>query len=139
MTKYTDNEQYEKDKKIIINMLIDSGFRTAANILKQSKWVGADNQDKEIIRPIPVVKDKRGKLIQDYDQTDWLIAIQEEYKEATEQIILEDKTRAAEELQDLKHVCTTMQHWLGFDDKAIDELCAETNAKNQRRGYFKEE
>ena len=144
--KYTDNKFYEKDKKRFVKVLKehvnDAGSLDSLdvldilNLLEQSKWNGTVVNNSTTIRPIPVVKDKRGKLIKDYDQTDWFIAIRKKYKEAIEQIILEDKTRAAEELQDLKHVCTTMQHWLGFDDKAIDELCADTNAKNQRRGYF---
>ena len=144
--KYIDNKSYEKDKKRFTKLLKKHINDTESlgvldsldilNLLKQSKWSGTDN-DSVAIRPIPVVKDKRGKLIKDYDLTDWLIAISEKYKEITDEIILEDNSRAAEELQDLKHVCTTMQHWLGFDDKAIDELCNETNAKNQRRGYFR--
>ena len=138
MTKYTDNAQYEKDKANFTNLVgysIIINNRTLTDLLKQSKWIGTVD-DSAAIRPIPVVKDKYGRLIKGYDVRDWLIAINEKYKEVTRQIILEDNSLAAERLQELKHVCTTMQHWLGFDDKAIDELCADTNAKNQRRGYF---
>ena len=45
MTKYTSNEQYEKDKARLINILIGGGVEDfAINMLKQSEWVGAKSQ-----------------------------------------------------------------------------------------------
>lgn len=44
MTKYTSNESYEKDKAAIIltigNVPVGEGM-TIADLLKQSKWIGA--------------------------------------------------------------------------------------------------
>ena len=44
MTKYTSNEQYEKDKAAIIltigNVPVGEGM-TIADLLRQSKWIGA--------------------------------------------------------------------------------------------------
>ena len=41
MTNYTSNEQYERDKARLINILIDSGVEDfAVNLLNQSKWIG---------------------------------------------------------------------------------------------------
>ena len=46
MTKYTSNEQYEKDRLKIIarhSILKDMGI-DIIDLLNQSKWIGADNQ-----------------------------------------------------------------------------------------------
>lgn len=144
MTEYKDNETYERDKARVIDAIargipIENCFMgaygMAADLLRQSKWVGNET---EPIKPLPVVRDKCGKLIRDYDELDWLVKINEEYHEATVQIILEDTTRAAEELQDIITVCTSMLQWLGFDEHARDELTKQVNEKNRQRGYFEE-
>ena len=45
MIKYTSNEQYERDKARLINILIGGGVEDfAINMLKQSEWVGAKSQ-----------------------------------------------------------------------------------------------
>ena len=51
MTKYTDNDHYERDKAALIRIaegnsilnLIDNSD-TIANLLNQSKWIGADEE-----------------------------------------------------------------------------------------------
>lgn len=56
MTKYTNNEQYELDKARLINILIGGGVEDfAVNMLKQSKWIGADNQP--VNQPCTLLKD----------------------------------------------------------------------------------
>lgn len=88
-------------------------------------------------RPTPITVDKHHKLVASYAYNDWVQCLLEELSEIIDAILVEDaEEQIAEELQDLKHVCTSMQHWLGFDDKDIDKLCAETNEKNRKRGYL---
>ena len=49
MTKYTSNEQYEKDKARLIDILIGDGVGDfAVNMLKQSKWIGAYPTENDI-------------------------------------------------------------------------------------------
>lgn len=55
MTKYTNNEQYEKDKVLLIEKLekdLDNIYSLdpldvadVLNLLKQSKWIGNDDND----------------------------------------------------------------------------------------------
>ena len=56
MIKYTSNEQYERDKARLINILIGGGVEDfAINMLKQSKWIGADepvNQPCTLLRDV---------------------------------------------------------------------------------------
>ena len=66
MTKYTSNEQYERDKARLINILIGGGVEDfAVNILKQSKWIGADSPI--IINNQPV--NQHCTLLKDVDTT----------------------------------------------------------------------
>ena len=68
MTKYTSNEQYEKDKERLINILIGGGVEDfTVNMLKQSKWSGADEaatQEKN------VKKETKGGFFWDDDDDD---------------------------------------------------------------------
>ena len=86
-------------------------------------------------KPIPVIRDGSGKLICDYDRFDWFSKLNEELNEVKVAIwdfenYEDDNTydeaeglrRVAEELQDLKTVCTSMQSWLGYDEKARDKI-----------------
>ena len=94
-------------------------------------------------KPIPVVRDGSGKLISDYSMKDWFQKLNEELDEVKEAVIRDnnghsntyDKNDIAHELQDLITVATSMQEWLGFDEKARDKICAEVNQKNHKRGY----
>ena len=60
MIKYTSNEQYERDKARLINILIGGGVEDfAVNMLKQSKWIGANDnqQDCDYHKPYTLLKD----------------------------------------------------------------------------------
>ena len=57
MTKYTSNEQYERDKAAAIRRLKLFDFEVTINLLKQSKWIGADNQqDSGYHKPYSLLK-----------------------------------------------------------------------------------
>ena len=118
MTKYKDNEAYENDKA-------------------------------KLSKPLPVVRDKNGKPIKDYMPLDWFAKLNEELDEVKttwaddgdldrmEETIEGFKTACiCEELQDLITVCVSCMQYLGYDEKARDELCKEVNEKNRRRGYL---
>ena len=150
MTKYTDNEQYESDKARVVDKLSrhlhnksiihsESVFTNdILDLLKQSKWIDSDFSTK----PIPVIKDKHGKLVTDYKSSDWFRQLNEELDEikiaAVEGVfndfVLNDKI--AEELQDLITVCTSMLQWLGFDEYKRNQFAMQVNDKNRNRGYL---
>ena len=156
MTKYTDNDQYETDKARVVDKLSrhlhnksiihsESVFTNdILDLLKQSKWIDSDFSTK----PIPVIKDKHGKLIQDYSFTDWFNQLNEELDEIKEAAFIVDTSvcaeyelqqrinALAEELQDLITVCTSMLQWLGFDEYKRNELAMQVNVKNRNRGYL---
>ena len=110
-------------------------------LLKQSKWIGSGNDDENStsVLPIPVKKDKYGKLVKDYSYDDWTRKITEEFREILEEVLVEDNTRIAEELQDLITVCTSYLDFLGFDKQKRIELTKQVNDKNRQRGYFGED
>ena len=149
MTKYTSNEQYEKDKAKVLDALNSFSVYSSPrlldkieDLLEQSKWSGAPDN-----KPIPVVKDKAGKLTKDYSTLDWFNKLNEKLDEVKESANflkfrnLEHsggKFLVAEELQDLITVCTSFLNFLGYDQYKRGELCKEINEKNRRRGYFEE-
>ena len=144
MTKYTDNDHYENDKAKLFNALESFSVYSRPrlldriwDLLQQSKWIGSDFS----IKPIPVVKDKHGKLVTDYKSSDWFRQLNEELDEvkcAATVLDLYDSTveDLAEELQDLITVCTSMLQQLGFDESKRNHLCKQVNDKNRNCGYF---
>ena len=152
MTKYTNNDQYETDKakfiadierfagiqKMLHGTLEHHEAEELVNLLNQSKWIGSDFS----IKPIPVVKDKHGKLVTDYKSSDWFRQLNEELDEikiATVEGVFNDfvlNDKIAEELQDLITVCTSMLQWLGFDESKRNQLAMQVNEKNRSRGYL---
>lgn len=145
MTKYTSNVQYEKDKAALIRIAEGTSMVSLiqnadviAEFLKQSKWIGSGDDDNSVL-PIPVKKDKYGKLVKDYSYDDWTRKITEEFREILEEVLVEDNTRIAEELQDLITVCTSYLDYLGFDVQKRSQLTKQINDKNRQRGYFGED
>ena len=146
MNNYTSNEQYERDKARLINILIGGGVEDfAVNMLKQSKWIGSGDDDNSTsVLPIPVKKDGNGKLTKDYDVRDWFAKLNEEIdevKSAATAFDLYDSTveDIAEELQDLITVCTSYLDFLGFNLQKRSQLTKQINDKNRQRGYFEED
>lgn len=141
LTEYKDNEAYERDKAEMIRLAEKfSCFKpfldkrdVIAELLRQSKWVGADSEG---VRPLPVVKDGNGKLVKDYRFKDWFQKLHEELDEVIQAILANDNVSTAEELQDLITVATSMQERLGFDEEARNRLAMQVNEKNRKRGYL---
>ena len=157
MTKYTNNEQYEKDRLKIIarhSILKDMGI-DIIDLLKQSKWIGSGDDDNSTsVLPIPVKKDGNGKLTKNYSLRDWFSHLDEELTEVKMaavdrssltmyEIIQADNqiwiNHIADELQDLITVCTSYLDFLGFDKQKRIELTKQINDKNRMRGYFEED
>ena len=137
MTKYTSNEQYEKDKAKVLDALNSFSVYSSPrlldkieDLLEQSKWSGDPDN-----KPIPVVKDKAGKLTKDYSTLDWFNKLNEKLDEVKQS---SDIPKQAEELQDLITVCTSFLEYLGYDETARGDLAKQINEKNRRRGYFEE-
>ena len=90
-------------------------------------------------KPIPVIKDKAGKLTKDYSTLDWLNKLNEKLDEVKLSIAMAQfKVKTAEELQDLITVCTSFLEFLGYDENKRGELAKQINEKNRRRGYFED-
>ena len=134
MTKYTSKEQYELDKKKLMAEHFILGNINTFNMLKQSKWIGALDD-----KPIPVIKDKSGKLTKHYSIRDWFSKLNEELDEVKLSIATAQfKVKTAEELQDLITVCTSFLEFLGYDENKRGDLAKQINEKNRQRGYFEE-
>ena len=104
--------------------------------------------------PKPVVRDGNGKLAKDYTSRDWYLKLQEEIFEVIDNVqifnqfcveygennksSINAKNMTAEEIADIITVCISWLEVLGYDEKARSELFAQVNAKNEKRGYFKE-
>ena len=95
-------------------------------------------------KPIPVVKDKAGKLTKHYSTRDWFSKLNEELDEVKQSVFTANiapefnKKLIAEELQDLITVCTSFLEYLGYDENKRGDLARQINEKNRRRGYFEE-
>ena len=90
-------------------------------------------------KPIPVIKDKAGKLTKDYSNRDWFSKLNEELDEVKLSIATAQfKVKTAEELQDLITVCTSFLEFLGYDENKRGELAKQIKEKNRRRGYFED-
>ena len=88
--------------------------------------------------PIPVIRDKNGKLIKDYSAQDWINKLNEELDEVKFAIAsdCDNKKNLVEELCDVIAVCTSYLEQLGYDQQKRGEFFADTNRKNLARGYI---
>ena len=85
--------------------------------------------------PIPVIRDKNGKLTKDYKTMDWIAKLNEEVDEV--KFALADKKKnLAEELCDVITVCTSYLEQLGYDQQKRGEFFTDINRKNFARGYI---
>ena len=75
-------------------------------------------------KPIPVIKDKAGKLTKHYSTRDWFKQLNEELDEVKQS---SDIPKQAEELQDLITVCTSFLEYFGYDETARGSLVVETD------------
>lgn len=107
------------------------------------------------VRPVPVLKDKYGRLTKDYTLKLWLLKLHEEllafefevtsccnlddnpknYKEMYE----ENKALIAGEACDIITVLIGILSQFGIDDNYMDTAMIKTVEKNQGRGYFDEQ
>lgn len=92
---------------------------------------------KEKVLPRPVIRDGKGKLIKNHTPRDFYLKLQEEIFEVVDAKIFGDE-EVAEEIADVITVCISYLNALGYDENARSEIFAKVNAKNEKRGYFKE-
>lgn len=82
------------------------------------------------VQPIIVQRDKNGNELNSYEN--WENAISKVFRELLVMNTLsQDKEDIAKTLQKLKHLCHSMQHWLGFDERQINNFCADLNIKTR--------
>lgn len=92
--------------------------------------------------PMPVLGNGKGKLYKNSTAKEWFAKIQEEVFEAHEAAVKSMrisefyKNELAEELTDIKTVCESYLHALGYNAKAREEIQRKVNAKNAARGYL---
>jgi NTP pyrophosphatase (non-canonical NTP hydrolase) len=103
-------------------------------------------------RPIPVVRDRQGRLAKDLTLKDWFQKLNEEVDEVKivanamysaldvvpsryEDVILEhEKEDIAEEICDVIKVLYSMANQMGIDGDDLDEAMHKCNAKTRQRG-----
>ncbi|MCQ1532822.1 hypothetical protein [Mitsuokella jalaludinii] len=95
--------------------------------------------------PMPVLHDRHQTYDANTSVRTWFQKLQEEVMEAHEKAVYyqlagedDEERRAglAEELTDVKTVCETYLHALGYDDRERAAIQRRVNAKNKRRGYL---
>jgi NTP pyrophosphatase (non-canonical NTP hydrolase) len=104
-------------------------------------------------RPIPVVRDRQGRLAKDLTLKEWFAKIDEEVNEVKEAVLriydlrqqpgilsesekipLQDKDDIAEEICDVIKVLYSMSAQMGIDGDDLDRAMHECNEKTRRRG-----
>lgn len=94
---------------------------------------------------MPVLHDRHQTYDANTSVRTWFQKLQEEVMEAHEKAVYyqlagedDEERRAglAEELTDVKTVCETYLHALGYDDRERAAIQRRVNAKNKRRGYL---
>jgi len=104
----------------------------------------------KVERPIPIVKDRQGRLAKDATLKDWLNKINEEIDELKDELLsvymLEDTPSKCREMQaenkkpivgelcDVIEVLYSMANQMGIDGDMIQQGIAETNKKLRERG-----
>ncbi|RHF53444.1 hypothetical protein DW674_00860 [Mitsuokella multacida] len=95
--------------------------------------------------PMPVLHDKHQTYDANTSVRTWFQKLQEEVVEAHEKAVYyqlagedDEERRAglAEELTDIKTVCETYLHALGYDGCERAAIQRQVNEKNKRRGYL---
>lgn len=93
-------------------------------------------------KPVPVVRDRRGKLTRDYSLQDWGGALEEERTEVLDAAVeyrrhpsYKNRMHLLEELADLKTVCMSWNA-LGADEEERGAVQRAVNRKNRKRGYL---
>lgn len=95
--------------------------------------------------PMPVLHDKHQTYDANTSVRTWFQKLQEEVMEAHEKAVYyqlageDDEDRRAglaEELTDIKTVCETYLHALGYDGCERAAIQRRVNEKNKRRGYL---
>jgi NTP pyrophosphatase (non-canonical NTP hydrolase) len=102
-------------------------------------------------RPIPVVRDRQGRLAKDLTLKEWFAKIDEEVNEVKEEVIKQyvtmtefpghteipyivDRQFIAEEICDVIKVLYSMANQMGIDGDDLDEAMHKCNAKTRQRG-----
>lgn len=105
--------------------------------------------------PMPVLRDKYGKLTKDYTLKDWFLKLHEEVIEfeseasafsgldenpgKLKELYVENKTIIAGEACDIITVVWGLCKQFGIDDQLMDSVMHNTYIKNRDRGYFNEQ
>ena len=118
---------YENNKIVIEKVPAETGKKILEFIY------GTQN---EKIMPQPVIRDGNGKLIKDHTLRDFYMKLQEEIFEVMNSSMYADEM--AEEIADVITVCISYLNAIGYDEEKRSEIFAKVNAKNEKRGYFKE-
>jgi NTP pyrophosphatase (non-canonical NTP hydrolase) len=98
-------------------------------------------------RPIPVVRDRQGRLAKDLTLKEWFAKIDEEVNEVKEAALRVyvslsdtphpldiDRPIIAEEICDVIKVLYSMANQMGIDGDDLDEAMHKCNAKTRQRG-----
>ena len=104
-----------------------------------------------VVRPIPIVRDRQGRLVKDLTLKEWLSKLDEEVTELKAELlgsyVLEDKLmngnldhsrrwNIGSEMADIVELLHNMGNQMQMDDVFWDDLTFETNEKMRWRGLL---
>lgn len=117
-------------------------LREVFNLLEQLKKTKVKAE-----RPIPIVRDRQGRLAKDLTLKEWFAKIDEEVNEVKEAVLRmyvslsatpyqlgEDRPIMAEEVCDVIEVLYSMANQMGIDGDMIQKGIHDTNEKLRERG-----
>jgi hypothetical protein len=111
----------------------------------------AEAKRASVIRPVPIVRDRQGRLVKDLTLKEWLAKLDEEVTELKAELlgsyVLEDKLingnlnrvkrrNIGGEMSDIIELLHNMGHQMGMDDEFWDAQTFETNEKMRERGLI---
>jgi hypothetical protein len=111
----------------------------------------AEAKKVSVVRPIPIVRDRQGRLVKDLTLKEWLAKLDEEVTELKAELlgsyVLEDKLingnlnrvkrrNIGGEMSDIIELLHNMGHQMGMDDEFWDAQTFETNKKMRERGLI---
>jgi hypothetical protein len=111
----------------------------------------AEAKKVSVVRPVPIVRDRQGRLVKDLTLKEWLAKLDEEVTELKAELlgsyVLEDKLingnlnrvkrrNIGGEMSDIIELLHNMGHQMGMDDEFWDAQTFETNEKMRERGLI---
>lgn len=128
----------------MINQFMDKGFDESNLHYKKYAQVAAYLAELKVrrcatpanVQPVVIHQDKNGNKLDNIEG--WEVVLGHAFREFLKvDTQYSNKNDIAVSLQKIKHLCHSMQCWLGFNEKQITDFCAELNIKTRVGGGIK--